>query len=106
MLVKYLERDGDVWMVSPMVRGMCEFVQANLCDVLPKLPLFDLVLLRNVLLYFPQQERSQVLGTVRRQMPSDGYLMLGNAEQAEDSTKLFKVEFASGCYVYRPVDVG
>jgi chemotaxis protein methyltransferase CheR len=85
---------------------MCEFVQANLCDVLPKLPLFDLVLLRNVLLYFPQQERSQVLGTVRRQMPSDGYLMLWNAEQAEDSTKLFKVEFASGCYVYRPVDVG
>jgi chemotaxis protein methyltransferase CheR len=91
-------------MVKPMVRGMCDFVQANLCEVLPKLPIFDLVLLRNVLLYFPQQERSQVLGIVRRQMVPDGYLMLGNAEQAEDSTKLFRVEFASGCYVYRPTD--
>jgi hypothetical protein len=27
--------------------------------------------------------------------------LLGNAEQAEDSTKLFTVEFAAGCYVYR-----
>jgi chemotaxis protein methyltransferase CheR len=104
MLVKYLERDGDVWMVSPTVRGMCEFVQANLCEMLPKLPTFDLVLLRNVLLYFPPRERSLVFGSVRRQMAADGYLMLGNAEQAEDSTKLFTVEFASGCYVYRPVD--
>ena len=29
--------------------------------------------------------------------------MLGNAEQAEDSTDLFEVEFAANCYFYRPV---
>ena len=57
MLVKYLERDGEEWVMSAAVRGMCEFVQANLCAPLPRLPVFDLVLLRNVLLYFPQQER-------------------------------------------------
>ena len=32
-----------------------------------------------------------------------GYLVLGNAEQAEDSTNLFEVEFAANCYFYRPV---
>ena len=44
----------------------------------------------------------EVFAEVRRHMTADGYLLLENAEQAEDSTKLFEVRFASGCYVYRP----
>ena len=40
---------------------MCEFQYANLCAPLPQLPVFDLVLLRNVLLYFSQQDRRSAL---------------------------------------------
>jgi len=58
MLLKYLVRDGDEWEVTQELRPMCEFQYANLCAPLPRLPVFDLVLLRNVLLYFPQQDRS------------------------------------------------
>jgi chemotaxis protein methyltransferase CheR len=36
-------------------------------------------------------------------MAPGGFLVLGNAEQAEDSTNLFEVEFAANCYFYRPV---
>lgn len=106
MLVKYLTRHGEEWEMNARVRGMCEFMQANLCGVLPEMPVFDLVLLRNVLLYFPSQDRTHVFREVRRRMTPDGYLMLGNAEQAEDSTKLFSVEFSMGCYFYRPVNTG
>jgi chemotaxis protein methyltransferase CheR len=102
MLVKYLVRDGDEWDIAPRLRSMCEFRHINLCAPLPKLPVFDLVLLRNVLLYFPQQDRSCVFSDVYRQMAPDGYLLLGAAEQAEDSTNLFKAEFAKDCYYYRP----
>jgi chemotaxis protein methyltransferase CheR len=102
MLVKYLVRDGDEWEVTPELRAMCSFEYANLCAPLPKLPVFDLVMLRNVLLYFPQQDRSCVFSDVYRQMAPDGYLMLGAAEQAEDSTNLFQAEFAKDCYFYRP----
>ena len=102
MLVKHLVRDGEEWEVTPRVRSLCEFKYANLCAPLPKLPVFDLVLLRNVLLYFPQQDRSCVFSDVYRQMAPEGYLLLGNAEQAEDSTNLFHAEFAAGCYFYRP----
>lgn len=104
MLVKYFVRDGEEWEVILQVRRMCEFQHANLCAPLPKLPLFDLVLLRNVLLYFGCSDRSRVFSEVHRQMEPEGYLMLGNAEQAEDSTTLFEVEFASGSYVYRPAN--
>jgi chemotaxis protein methyltransferase CheR len=103
LLMKYFERDGEEWEVCASVRRLCEFRVANLCAPLPPLPQFDLVLLRNVLLYFPQQDRTCVFSDVYRQMQSQGYLVLGNAEQAEDSTNLFATEFASDCYFYRPV---
>jgi chemotaxis protein methyltransferase CheR len=105
MLVKYLVREGDEWEIKPELRALCEFQYANLCAPLPRLPVFDLVLLRNVLLYFPQQDRSCVFSDVYRQMTPGGYLMLGSAEQAEDSTNLFHAEFARDCYFYRPTPV-
>jgi chemotaxis protein methyltransferase CheR len=103
MLVKYLVRDGDEWEVTAKVRAMCEFRCAKLCAPLPKLPLFDLVLLRNVLLYFPQHDRGCVFDDVYRHTAPGGYLLLGAAEQAEDSTTLFQAEFARDSYFYRPV---
>lgn len=103
MLLKYMVRDGEEWEVSERIRSMCEFQNANLCGPLPNLSEFDLVVLRNVLLYFTQQDRTVLFREVRRKMVPDGYLVLGNAEQAEDSTNLFEVEFASNCYCYRPV---
>jgi len=103
MLVKYFTRDGDEWEIVERLRSMCEFQVANLCNPLPPLPTFDLVLLRNVLLYFSRQDRGPVFTSVHRQMTRGGYLVLGAAEQAEDSTDLFKTEFAQQSYFYRPV---
>jgi chemotaxis protein methyltransferase CheR len=103
MLLKHMTRDGEEWEIHPRIRAMCEFQCANLCGSLPRLPTFDLVLLRNVLLYFSQEDRTTVFRDVRPQMAPDGYLLLGNAEQAEESTDLFAVEFSSNSYFYRPV---
>ena len=104
MLVKYLVRNGEEWEVCEPIRRMCEFQYANLCAPLLQLPEFDLVLLRNVLLYFSQHDRRTLFSDVHRKMTPTGYLLLGNAEQAEDSTNLFEVEFAANCYFYRPVN--
>jgi chemotaxis protein methyltransferase CheR len=103
-LLKYMVRDGEEWAVAPQIRAMCEFRYANLCAPMPYLPIFDLVLLRNVLLYFPQNDRKTLFTEIHQKIAPDGYLVLGNAEQAEDSTKLFEVEFAANCYFYRPVN--
>lgn len=103
LLVKYFERDGEEWEVCKRLRSMCEFQVINLCATLPKLPVFDVVMLRNVLLYFPQQDRSCVFSDVYQRMNPQGYLLLGSAEQAEDSTNLFRAEFGADSYFYRPV---
>jgi chemotaxis protein methyltransferase CheR len=106
MLLKYMTRDGEEWEMSPQIRSMCEFQYANLCAPLSLLPVFDLVLLRNVLLYFSQQDRRTLFREIHRKLAPDGYLVLGNAEQAEDSTDLFEVEFGANCYFYSPVKTG
>jgi chemotaxis protein methyltransferase CheR len=106
MLLKYMIRTEEEWEICPQIRSMCEFQYANLCMPLLQLPEFDLVLLRNVLLYFSQHDRGTVFSDVHRKMRPDGYLVLGNAEQAEDSTNLFEVEFAANCYFYRPLSGG
>jgi|UPI00047CA15C chemotaxis protein methyltransferase CheR len=103
MLLKYMTRDEEEWEISSRLRAMCEFQQLNLCAPLPSLPEFDLVLLRNVLLYFSQEDRSHVFAAMHRLTAADGYLLLGNAEQAEDSTNLFEAEFAAESFFYRPL---
>jgi chemotaxis protein methyltransferase CheR len=103
MLLKYMVKDGEEWEVVPRIRSMCEFHYANLCEPIPRLPVFDLVMLRNVLLYFSLQDRRALFNEIYRKLAPDGHLVLGNAEQAEDSTNLFEVEFAANCYFYRPV---
>ena len=104
MLLKHMTRDEEEWEVSPRMRAICDFKHANLCAPLPALPIFDLVLLRNVLLYFSEQDRGTAFRSVYRQISRDGYLFLGNAEQADESTDLFTVEFLKNSYFYRPVD--
>ena len=51
----------------------------------------------------PPASRGAVFRSVHRQMAPGSYLVLGASEQAEDSTNLFRAEFAQECYYYRPV---
>lgn len=106
LLIDHFVRDGDEWVVSPQLRAMCEFHCADLLQppadsAACEAPSFDLVLMRNVLLYLSQADRGRVFSTVRRQLREEGVLLLGNAEQAEDSTDAFQAELANGAYFYR-----
>jgi chemotaxis protein methyltransferase CheR len=99
---RYMERMGQAWVVAARVSRLCEFVRADLREEVSDGNEFDLVLLRNVLLYLSPGERSRVLDGLRQQMAADGALVLGCGERAEDSTTLFTGELAPGCYVYHP----
>lgn len=104
MLLKYFTRDQEEWVIAPELRDLCEFRQLNLCAPVPSLPRFDLILLRNVLLYFAEEDRRGIFDMLYRQIQPAGFLILGASEQAEESTTLFQAEFAPGCYFYRPVE--
>jgi chemotaxis protein methyltransferase CheR len=80
MLVKYFTRDGMHWVVTDDLRRMISTQFLNLNERWPVLPPFDLILLRNVLIYFDVPTKQQILAKVRQQLRPDGLLLLGGAE--------------------------
>jgi chemotaxis protein methyltransferase CheR len=102
LMLKYFKRHGDEWAVSGKLRSRCEFREEDLRKPPPCESLYDLVLLRNALLYLPSDQRSPVLARISRRMQPRGYLLLGETEQAEDSTDLFEAQLAGHCYFYQP----
>lgn len=80
LLVKHFERQGLHWRVKPEIRRRVRFVRLNLIEPWPALPTFDVVFLRNVLIYFTAETKQKILHNVRRRLPADGVLFLGGAE--------------------------
>lgn len=72
------------------------------------LGLFDIVYCRNVLIYFDQQSKSDILGRVSKLMPEDGVLYLGGAESVLGISNAFKpIAGLRGVYgVVRDQDAG
>ena len=62
------------------LRERVHFQQANLMQPLPALPLFDVIFLRNVLIYFDNDAKAQIVRRVLTQLKPDGVLYTGHAE--------------------------
>jgi chemotaxis protein methyltransferase CheR len=79
-LIRYFERVGAHWRVTPALRRNVSFRLLNLTAPLPPLPPFDVIFLRNVLIYFDVATKKTVLRNVARLLRPDGWLFLGAAE--------------------------
>jgi chemotaxis protein methyltransferase CheR len=80
LLLKYFHQHGTHWELDEKVRAMVEFQELNLAQPWPYLPRMDLVLIRNVMIYFAVPMKKTILGRVARLLRPDGYLLLGGAE--------------------------
>jgi chemotaxis protein methyltransferase CheR len=80
LLVKHFVKLGDQWQVKPELRQSIEFRELNLTQAFPPLPSFDIVFLRNVLIYFDTETKKRVLARLRQVLAPDGCLFLGGAE--------------------------
>ena len=56
----------------------------NLAAPFPPLPTFDIVFLRNVLIYFDMDTKRDILRRVHRVVAPDGFLLLGSSETTLD----------------------
>jgi chemotaxis protein methyltransferase CheR len=102
MLVRYFQRDGLDWFLRDEVRKMVDFRPINLAAEWPGIPTPDLVLLRNVLIYFESETKRQILARLARTMAPDGYLILGGAENVLDSGEWFERAGPPRSGAYRP----
>jgi len=68
---------------------MVQFRQLNLLADFASIGTFDVVFCRNVLIYFDQATKVDVLDRVHRQLAPDGFLLMGAAETVVGLTDLF-----------------
>jgi len=102
MLVRYFTHAGEYWEAKREIRDLCHFQRANLCaQPLPFHDRFDVIFLRNVMLYFAPDTRKAVLEGMHRLLAPDGVLFLGTSEQPADASLWTPVLAGGTCY-YRP----
>lgn len=102
LLVKHFQRAGTEWQVSEALRRKITFQKLNLAAPLPPAQPFDVVFLRNVLIYFDIETKRAVLRGVRRLMRPDGWLFLGAAETTIGIDDGFDRVVAGRASAYRP----
>lgn len=80
LLLEHFDRDGAYWRIASGLRRSVTFQQLNLAGPLPAVAPFDVVFLRNVLIYFDVETKRSVLRNVGQLLRPDGWLFLGGAE--------------------------
>jgi chemotaxis protein methyltransferase CheR len=79
-LIKYFSKKEDRWHISPKLKQNIQFTSMNLIQPLPILPPFDLVFIRNVMIYFDVETKKLILNRIRNCLLPHGYLFLGGSE--------------------------
>jgi len=102
-LIDYFQEVDERWAPKQLLRERVRFERLNLIDAWTVVPPIDLVLLRNILIYFDLETRRDVLEKTHRVLAPDGYLILGATESTFNLHDGFAhASSAGGCFARIP----
>lgn len=88
------------WQIRPQIKSMVEFRELNLLEryMLGK---FDIVLCRNVLIYFSAELKKDILTRIHATLNPGGYLILGASESLNGLPHLYEMVQCHPGIIYR-----
>jgi chemotaxis protein methyltransferase CheR len=100
------DRQDKLWSVKPKYRQWTSFMPFNLVDgAIPSYPQgighFDIILCRNVMIYFDEATRHRLLGDLHKALAEGGWLVVGHAEAGPQMNELFIPVSVPGATLYR-----
>lgn len=101
MMVKYFQRSGLQWQVKPELRSMMTFRKLNLVETWSGLGRFDVVFLRNVLIYFDADTKRKILAQLKNVLNPGATLFLGGAETVINFADDYEICRLGRTVVYR-----
>jgi len=103
---KYFVQDGRDWVARDELRHMVDVAAVNLLESWSPVPRCDLVLLRNVLIYFSVETRREILRRIRTDvLRPGGFMMLGSSENLLGIDDIFERISTGGGSCYQvPLD--
>ncbi len=87
LLRKYFTEDQDGFHVVDEIRRRVTFRELNLTESFRSMGQFDIILCRNVLIYFDTETKKDVLDRLSAALAPGGYLFLGSTESAYGLTE-------------------
>lgn len=100
-LMKYFTQVNERWQLKDDIRNMVKFSNFNLLHDMSRFGMFDIIFCRNVLIYFDEKNKSQILDRMSTKLEKDGFLLLGGAETVLGLTdKLKLMPEKRGLYVH------
>jgi chemotaxis protein methyltransferase CheR len=102
-MVKHFRKEGMEWQISDVVRQMVEYRELNLIEPWNGIPLVDVVLMRNVLIYFDVATKKAILGRARQVLRPGGSLLLGGAETTMNLDDAYQRGPMGKAVCYRPI---
>jgi chemotaxis protein methyltransferase CheR len=102
---RWLEGNDDGVSVAPQVHRVVDFCRVNLIeeDELSALGVFDVIICRNVLIYFRDRTIEQVVKNLWRRLAPHGRLVVGASESLLRFDVAFVCEEHQGAFFYRKV---
>ena len=91
-MLRYFDQQDQDWVIDESVRSMVQFREDNLLRPRLDLGVFDLILCRNVLMYFAPETRHVAYSRLARSIAPHGLLMLGAAETVMGHTDMFEAD--------------
>jgi len=101
---RYFQTRGKDWWLREDIRSMVHFQKMNLMEPTSLMPACDLILCRNVLIYFDEDTKRSVISYFHRKLQPGGYLMLGSAENLYCLSDRFESVPVGETLLYRKLD--
>ncbi len=100
---KYFNEKNGLFEVCPEVKNLVSFTQINLNDramVKKLVPQSDIVFCRNVIIYFDDEVKKNVIGGFHENLITGGALVIGHSETLNNITSQFEVKYLPNTQVY------
>jgi chemotaxis protein methyltransferase CheR len=101
LLLRFLEDRGSHWRALPEITSMIRYERFNLIGSWPPRAPFDLILLRNVMIYFDVDVKREILAHLAGSLVPNGYLLLGAAETVVGLSEEFEPVIEGRTAFYR-----
>jgi chemotaxis protein methyltransferase CheR len=100
---KYFGEKDGAWTVSDTVKKCVNFIHLNLMDRsrVALLGAMDVILCRNVMIYFDPVTKREVIATLEDKLRSGGHLLLGHSESLINITSGLELRHLKADLVYR-----
>jgi chemotaxis protein methyltransferase CheR len=98
---RYFKQSGTVWVLDETIRRRISFRRLNLLDDLRGMGMFELILFRNVAIYFSDSVKRTLYNRLAELLAPPGLILLGASESLLGLTNAFAMQSAAGSIYYQ-----